>query len=126
MPVTLLDTLLNLSMSDANDFTLPGFHVKQHCRYGYQGSSWENGYNERFNGTLRREGLNAEWFTTTEQAKIVINHWLGQYNHTRSHQALDMRRPVQETLLVKARISGPYTGGERLRYSERLSPSNSL
>ena len=34
----------------------------------YPGSPWENGYNERFNGTLRREVLNAEWFTTTEQA----------------------------------------------------------
>lgn len=28
----------------------------------YPGSPWENGYNERFNGTLRREILNAEWF----------------------------------------------------------------
>jgi putative transposase len=32
------------------------------------GSPWENGYNERFNGTLRREVLNAEWFATTQQA----------------------------------------------------------
>jgi putative transposase len=39
----------------------------------YTGSPWENGYNERFNGTLRHEGLNAEWFTTTKQAQIVIN-----------------------------------------------------
>ena len=30
----------------------------------YPGSPWENGYNERFNGTLRREVLNGEWFTT--------------------------------------------------------------
>ena len=28
----------------------------------YSCSRWENGYNERFNGTLRREVLNAEWF----------------------------------------------------------------
>ena len=33
------------------------------------GSPWENGYNERFNGTLRQEVLNAEWFTTTKQAQ---------------------------------------------------------
>jgi transposase InsO family protein len=26
----------------------------------YPGSPWENGYNERFNGTLRKEVLNAE------------------------------------------------------------------
>jgi transposase InsO family protein len=32
----------------------------------YPGSHWENGYNERLNGTLRHEVLNAEWFTTTK------------------------------------------------------------
>ncbi len=42
----------------------------------YPGSPWENGYNERFNGTLRHEGLNAEWFATTQQAQLVINTWL--------------------------------------------------
>ena len=26
------------------------------------GSPWENGYNERFNGILRQELLNTEWF----------------------------------------------------------------
>ncbi|WP_413716991.1 integrase core domain-containing protein [Silicimonas sp. MF1-12-2] len=42
---------------------------------------------------------------------MVINHWLRQYNHTRPHQALNMRPPVPETLLEKPLISGPYTGG---------------
>ncbi|NKB28109.1 MAG: transposase [Rhodobacteraceae bacterium] len=65
----------------------------------YPRSSWENGYNERFNGTLRREVLSAEWFTTTKQAQIVINHWLRQYNHTRPHQALNIRPPMPETLV---------------------------
>ena len=64
----------------------------------YPGSPWENGYNERFNGTLRREVLNAEWFATTKQAQTVINQWLKQYNHIRPHQALNMRPPVPETL----------------------------
>lgn len=64
----------------------------------YPGSPWENGYNERFNGTLRREVLNAEWFTTIDQARVVINQWRRQYNHTRPHQALSMRPPVPETL----------------------------
>jgi transposase InsO family protein len=77
----------------------------------YPGSPWENGYNERFNGTLRREVLNAEWFATTKQAQVVINGWLRQYNHTRPHQALNMRPPVPETLLEKPLISGPGTGG---------------
>ena len=65
----------------------------------YPGSPWENGYNERFNGTLRREILDAEWFVTTKQAQTAINISLKQYNHIRPHQALNMRPPVPETLL---------------------------
>lgn len=64
----------------------------------YPGSPWENGYNERFNGTLRREVLNTEWFTTIDQARTVITKWLRQYNTVRPHQALNMRPPVPETL----------------------------
>ncbi|WP_306252817.1 integrase core domain-containing protein [Parvularcula sp. IMCC14364] len=64
----------------------------------YPGSPWENGYNERFNGTLRHEVLNAEWFHTIDQARTVIARWLRQYNHIRPHQALNMRPPVPQTL----------------------------
>ena len=64
----------------------------------YPGSPWENGYNERFNGTLRHEVLNAEWFATTRQAQIVINQWLRQYNHVRPHEALRMRAPAPEII----------------------------
>ena len=64
----------------------------------YPGSPWENGYNERFNGTLRHEVLNAEWFLTIDQARTVITRWLRQYNQIRPHQALRMRPPVPETL----------------------------
>jgi len=75
------------------------------------GSPWENGYNERFNGTLRREVLNAEWFTSTRQAQTVINTWLRQYNRIRPHHALNMRPPVPETLLERTKMSGPIAGG---------------
>lgn len=54
----------------------------------YPGNPRENGYNERFNGTLRNEVLNAEWFASIEQAKTVIGKQLKQYNHIRPHQAL--------------------------------------
>ena len=65
----------------------------------YPGSPWENGYNEGFNGTLRRQILDAEWFMATKQAQMAINAWLKQYNHIRPHQSLNMRPPVPETLL---------------------------
>ncbi len=47
----------------------------------YPGSPWENGYNERFNGTLRNKILNAAWFCTVHQAQTAINVWLRRYNH---------------------------------------------
>ena len=39
----------------------------------YRGSPWENEYNDGLNGTLRREVLNAEWFTSIDQARTIIN-----------------------------------------------------
>ena len=72
----------------------------------YPGSPWENGYNERFNGTLRREVLNTEWFHTTKQAQVAINAWLRQYNQIRTHHALAISPPVPETLIEKTKISG--------------------
>lgn len=75
------------------------------------GSPWENGYNERFNGTLRREVLNAECFHSTRQAQVAINVWLRQYNRIRPHHALNMRPPVPETLLEKTKITGTEIGG---------------
>lgn len=77
----------------------------------YPGSPWENGYNERFNGTLRNEVLNAEWFHTTRQAQSAINVWLRQYNHIRPHYGLNMRPPVPEVLLEKSKISGTENWG---------------
>ena len=77
----------------------------------YPGSPWKNGYDERFNGTLRREVLNAEWFHTTKQAQVAINAWLRQSNQIRPHHALNMKPPVPETLLEKTKISGTETWG---------------
>ena len=72
----------------------------------YPGSPWENGYNESFNGTLRREVLNAEWVHTTKQAQVAINVWLRKYNQIRPHHALNMRPQLPETLLEKRQNSG--------------------
>ena len=72
----------------------------------YPGLPWENGYNERLNGTLRKEVLKAEWFLTAKHAQLAINAWIKQYNQIRPHHALTMRPPAPETLLEKTKISG--------------------
>ena len=67
----------------------------------YPGSPWENGYNERSNGTLRNEILNANWFQTTHQAQATINCWGKEYNHIRPHQGLGMQPPIPKTTTLK-------------------------
>ena len=77
----------------------------------HPGSPWENGYNERFNGILRHEVLNTEWFHSVRQAQVAINEWLKEYNHIRPHQSLGMRPPIPETVLEKTQINGTENGG---------------
>ena len=57
------------------------------------GSPWENGFNERFNGSLRDEGLNLEYFHTLKEARVIIGQWVDEYNHIRPHSSLGYRPP---------------------------------
>lgn len=58
------------------------------------GSPWQNGFVESFNGKLRDECLNREWFVTRREAKIVIEKWRQFYNNERPHSALGNRTPA--------------------------------
>ena len=62
------------------------------------GSPWENGYNERFNGTLGDEVLKREIFYTLEEAQIIIEMWRNEYNQIRPHSSLGYRSPAPETV----------------------------
>ena len=53
----------------------------------------ENGYIESFNGRLRDECLNVEWFTSLDHAATKLAQWRDHYNHQRPHSALDDRAP---------------------------------
>jgi putative transposase len=54
----------------------------------------ENGFIESFNGRLRDECLNVEWFTSLEEARRGLALWRDHYNHQRPHSALDDRSPA--------------------------------
>lgn len=58
------------------------------------GSPWQNGVVESFNGKLRDECLNREWFTSIREAKVVIEQWRQFYNHKRPHSALGYQPPA--------------------------------
>ena len=66
------------------------------------GSPWENGYIESFNGKLRDELLNREWFSTLFEAKILTEEWRKEYNQFRPHSALGYRPPSPEAVLLDA------------------------
>jgi putative transposase len=55
------------------------------------GSSWENGYVERFNDKFHYELLDAEIVYSLKEARIVIEQWRNFYNHKRPHCALGYR-----------------------------------
>ena len=65
------------------------------------GSPWENGYNESFNGTLRYELLDVEWFDTLLEAKVLIERWRKIYNTLRPHSSLGYRPPAPEAILPR-------------------------
>lgn len=55
----------------------------------------QNGKIESFNGRLRDECLNQEWFTSLFQARCVLQAWKDDYNTVRPHSALHYQTPDQ-------------------------------
>ena len=62
------------------------------------GSPWENGYIESFNGKLRDELLNGEWFDTLLEARVLAERWRTHYNTVRPHSSLGYRPPAPEAI----------------------------
>lgn len=65
------------------------------------GSPWENGFNERFNGSLRDELLNCEIFYSLTEAKIIIENWRKHYNEIRPHSSLNYKPPAPTAILTE-------------------------
>lgn len=59
------------------------------------GRPMENGYIESFNGKMREECLNENWFTDLADARERIEAWRVDYNTQRPHSALGYQTPVE-------------------------------
>ncbi len=57
------------------------------------GSPWQNGRNERFNGSLRDECLNLETFHNRDHARALIKLHGRHYNERRPHSSLGYLTP---------------------------------
>jgi putative transposase len=59
------------------------------------GKPTDNGHIEAFNGSFRRECLNAHWFKNLDGARQRIEAWRRDYNEIRPHRALNDLTPRQ-------------------------------
>jgi putative transposase len=57
------------------------------------GKPVQNAHIESFNGKLRNECLNLEWFTNLQEAQRIIQAWRIQYNQFRPHSSLNNLPP---------------------------------
>jgi putative transposase len=70
---------------------------EQQVKWDYiqPGKPYQNGYIESFNGKLRDECLNENWFTGLKEAKKLVEEWRQEYNTRRPHSSLGGRTPAE-------------------------------
>jgi putative transposase len=59
------------------------------------GCPWQNGYGERFNGTVRDECLNMHVFHSMAEARVILDAYRRQYHEERPHSSLGYRPPAE-------------------------------
>lgn len=59
------------------------------------GKPIENAYAESFNGKLRDECLNTNWFLNLKHARDIIEEWRKDYNQVRPHSSLKDMTPME-------------------------------
>ncbi len=99
---------------------------EQGIRWHYiqPGRPMENGYVESFNGRLRDECLNENWFADLAEARETIEAWRQDYNRCRPHSALGYRTP-EEFAKSAAGACGKDGGGAALENASRFPLSHS-
>ena len=58
------------------------------------GKPTQNAFIERFNGSLRRELLNAYVFENLNQVRKMVSEYTKDYNHHRPHKTLNYKTPI--------------------------------
>lgn len=88
------------------------------CAHIEPGSPWQNGRNERFNGTFRDECANMETFHHRDHARALARLFLRYYNTERPHASLGYQTPAEF-----ARRHPPLGAGSVDLYSNVPSPA---
>jgi len=64
----------------------------------------QNSHVESFNGRLRDECLNANWFRNLMDARAKITAWRDEYNGERPHSSLGYRTPHEFAETLKSSV----------------------
>jgi putative transposase len=83
------------------------------CRHIDPGSPWQNGLNERFNGSYRDELANMETFGNRDHAWALSKGYKRRYNQERPHSSLGYQTPM-EFLAAWRKDRGNTAGGQGL------------
>ena len=89
----------SITLDNGSEFTGRALEIWA-IRHGVQlcfirpGRPVENGFIESFNGRLRDECLNVEWFSSLREARDGLARWRQHYNQLRPHSALGDRSPA--------------------------------
>ena len=65
------------------------------CRHIEPGSPWQNGKNERFNGSYRDECANMNTFHNRDHARALSKLYKREYNAVRPHSSLEYQTPAE-------------------------------
>ncbi len=74
------------------------YHHRVQIDFSRPGKPTDDCFVESFNGSLRDECLNVNWFESVEEAREKIEAWRIDYNETRPHQALKDLTPSEYAL----------------------------
>jgi putative transposase len=65
---------------------------------------FQNAHLESFNGRLRDECLNANWFRNLMDARAKIGAWRDEYNGERPHSSLGYQTPNDFAAVLKSSV----------------------
>jgi putative transposase len=77
------------------------------------GKPWQNGKEERFNGTVRDECLNMHLFASVAEACVRLSTFRNQYNSDRPHSQLGYLTPLAfkaAWMETQAKLENPHIG----------------